>query len=61
MSGRQAEAEAMILGLSTFLRSTLSLDPAADVSLADEIGLQRLYLDIERARGSGRRRERGSA
>ena len=50
MAGRQAEAEAMIIGLSTFLRSTLSLDPAADVSLTDEITLQRRYLDIERVR-----------
>jgi two-component system, LytTR family, sensor kinase len=50
MTGRSDRAEAMLLALSTFFRSTLSLDPSADVSLAEEIALQRLYLDIEKAR-----------
>jgi len=50
MSGRPEEAESMILKLSRFFRSSLSLDPAADVTLAEEIALQRLYLDIERVR-----------
>ena len=50
MGGRPQEAEAMILKLSTFFRSSLSLDPSADVTLAEEIALQRLYLDIERVR-----------
>jgi len=50
MSGRADRAEEMLLALSTFFRSTLSLDPSADVSLAQEIELQRLYLDIERVR-----------
>ncbi|HEU5286015.1 MAG TPA: histidine kinase, partial [Sphingomicrobium sp.] len=50
MSGRPQEAEEMILKLSTFFRSSLSLDPSADVTLAEEIALQRLYLDIERVR-----------
>ena len=50
MSGRPEEAEEMILKLSTFFRSSLSLDPFADVTLAEEIALQRLYLDIERVR-----------
>ena len=50
MSGRPQEAEEMILKLSTFFRSSLSLDPFADVTLAEEIALQRLYLDIERVR-----------
>ena len=50
MTGRADRAEAMLLALSTFFRSSLSLDPTADVSLAEEIGLQRLYLDIEKAR-----------
>ena len=40
----------MILKLSTFFRSSLSLDPSADVTLAEEIALQSLYLDIERVR-----------
>ncbi len=50
MSGRPQEAESMILKLSTFFRSSLSLDPSADVTLAEEIALQSLYLDIERVR-----------
>jgi hypothetical protein len=50
MSGRPDEAEEMILKLSTFFRSSLSLDPTADVSLAEEIELQRLYLDVEQVR-----------
>ena len=50
MTGRADRAEAMLLALSTFFRSSLSLDPTADVSLAEEIDLQRLYLDIEKAR-----------
>jgi signal transduction histidine kinase len=50
MTGRPEEAESMILKLSTFFRSSLSLDPTADVSLAEEIELQRLYLEIERVR-----------
>jgi two-component system LytT family sensor kinase len=50
MSSRPNEAEEMILKLSTFFRSSLSLDPTDDVSLAEEIALQRLYLDIEMVR-----------
>ena len=50
MTGRPDEAEEMILKLSNFFRSSLSLDATADVSLAEEIALQRLYLDIEKVR-----------
>ena len=50
MAGRPEEAENMILKLSTFFRSSLSLDPSADVTLAEEIELQRLYLEIEKVR-----------
>jgi hypothetical protein len=50
LSSRPQEAEEMILKLSTFFRSSLSLDPSADVTLAEEIALQSLYLDIERVR-----------
>lgn len=50
MSGRPDEAESMILKLSTFFRTGLSLDPSADVTLDEEIALQRLYLDIEKVR-----------
>jgi LytS/YehU family sensor histidine kinase len=50
LAGRNADAEAMIINLATFFRSSLSGDPAADVALADEIGLQTLYLGIEAVR-----------
>jgi len=40
----------MVLKLSTFFRSSLTLDATADISLAEEIALQRLYLDIEKVR-----------
>jgi len=50
MTGRSDRAETMLLALSTFFRTSLSFDPGADVSLAEEIDLQRLYLDIEMAR-----------
>ena len=50
IAGRADEAEAMVLKLSTFFRSSLTLDATADISLAEEIALQRLYLDIEKVR-----------
>ena len=50
MTGRTDRAETMLLALSTFFRTSLSLDPSADVPLSEEIELQRLYLDIEMAR-----------
>jgi len=50
MRGSKAEAEAMIMNLSAFLRSSLEIDPEQFVSLEEEIALQRLYLDIEQAR-----------
>ena len=56
MTKRSEEAEKMILSLSNFFRSTLTIDPAADVSLAEEIRFQMLYLDIEKARFPNRLR-----
>jgi two-component system LytT family sensor kinase len=50
LSQRTDTAERMIMNLSTFFRTTLSADPTADVSLEEEIKLQRLYLDIEQIR-----------
>ena len=50
MSGRSDKAEEMLMALSTFFRTSLSIDPSADVSLAEEIALQRMYLDIEKVR-----------
>ncbi|MBA3668023.1 MAG: histidine kinase [Sphingomonas sp.] len=50
MSGRTDRAEEMLMALSTFFRTSLSVDPSADVTLSEEIGLQRLYLEIEKVR-----------
>ena len=47
-------AERMVLSLSAFLRSTLALDPMQDIALAEELDIQRRYLDIERERFSDR-------
>ncbi|HLY55377.1 MAG TPA: histidine kinase [Stellaceae bacterium] len=50
LSHRTDEAERMLMNLSTFFRTSLTSDPTEDVPLADEIRLQRLYLDIEKTR-----------
>ena len=50
IGGRADEAESMVLKLSTFFRQSLTLDATADISLEEEIALQRLYLDIEKVR-----------
>jgi LytS/YehU family sensor histidine kinase len=50
LSRKTDVAEQMLMNLSTFFRATLSADPTADVPLAEEIKLQRLYLDIEQIR-----------
>lgn len=50
MTRRPEEAERMIVNLSTFFRSSLTIDPTEDVTLAEEIAFQRLYLDIEQVR-----------
>jgi two-component system, LytTR family, sensor kinase len=50
LTQRNDTAERMIMNLSTFFRSTLAADPTADVTLEEEIKLQRLYLDIEQIR-----------
>lgn len=50
LSQKTDVAERMIMNLSTFFRTTLSADPTADISLEEEIKLQRLYLDIEQIR-----------
>jgi len=47
---RNDEAERMIMNLATFFRTSLTGDPTEDVSLAEEIRTQRLYLDIEQNR-----------
>lgn len=50
MKNRRDEAEAMILSLSNFYRTSLMGDPLDDVPLSDEVRLQELYLDIEAVR-----------
>ncbi len=50
LSQKTDVAERMLMNLSNFFRATLSADPTADVSLEEEIKLQRLYLDIEQIR-----------
>ena len=50
MTGRRADAEAMIQTLSHFYRTSLADDPTADVQLSEEVRLQQLYLDIEAVR-----------
>jgi two-component system LytT family sensor kinase len=44
------EAEAMVVSLSDFLRSTLRMDSGREITLDEEIKLQSLYLDIEKIR-----------
>jgi len=50
LRNRPDEAEAMIMNLSTFYRTSLAGDPLDDVRLEEEVQLQRLYLDIEAVR-----------
>jgi two-component sensor histidine kinase len=50
MARREEEAETMIVNLSTFFRSSLAIDPTDDITLAEEIQFQQLYLDIEKVR-----------
>jgi signal transduction histidine kinase len=50
LTGKTAEAERMIQLISRFYRRSLADDPTSDVTLAEEIALQKLYLDIEGVR-----------
>jgi two-component system, LytTR family, sensor kinase len=43
-------AEEMVVQLSDFFRRSLAVNPMEDVTLAQEVDLQRLYLEIERTR-----------
>jgi hypothetical protein len=45
-----ARAEEMVVQLSDFFRRSLAVNPLEDVTLAQEVDLQRLYLEIERTR-----------
>ena len=50
MTGKGQQAEKMIQSLSSFYRRSLAEDPTGDVSLEQEVALQRAYLEIEAAR-----------
>ncbi len=50
LTNKPQAAERMIQMISTFYRRSLADDTTADVPLADEIHLQKLYLDIEAVR-----------
>lgn len=52
--GMPNEAKRMVVVLSEFLRTTLTLDPLSDVRLDQELALQQDYLAIERERFSDR-------
>ena len=52
--GAREEARDMVLSLSAYMRTTLSLDPFQDLPLNEEIALQSGYLAIERHRFSDR-------
>ncbi|GAA0295918.1 hypothetical protein GCM10009087_02080 [Sphingomonas oligophenolica] len=56
MERRNDDAESMLLNLSAFVRTTFATDPSALIPLSEEVGLQRLYLEIEEARFSERMR-----
>ena len=45
-----AKAEDMVVQLSDFFRRSLAVNPMEDVTLSEEVELQRLYLEIERTR-----------
>lgn len=49
-SQRNADAETVVENLSEFLRSTLKLGPGKEISLAQELGLQAHYLEVEKIR-----------
>ncbi len=50
ITGKNEAAETMIQSLASFYRRGLSEDPTGDHPLAEEIELQRVYLDIEAVR-----------
>lgn len=54
MTGKQDDADRMVMNLSTFFRTSLTGDPTEDVALSEEIDLQKLYLSIEEVRFPGR-------
>jgi hypothetical protein len=51
-----AKAEEMVVQLSEFFRRSLLVNPMEDLTLSEEVELQRLYLEIERTRFPDRMR-----
>jgi two-component system LytT family sensor kinase len=49
-SGSPAEADVMLNRISDFFRTTLEANPHEDISLAEEMALQKIYLEIEQTR-----------
>jgi len=47
---RTEEADRMVAKLGHFFRMTLAIDPTQDISLAEELTLQRAYLEIQQLR-----------
>ncbi len=58
MTGKAGPAEKMIQTLSAFYRRSLSAEPSADHTLAEELALQQDYLEIEAVRFPERLRTR---
>jgi two-component system, LytTR family, sensor kinase len=50
VADRKNDAEAMLSKLASFFRASIAVDPRDDVPLREEIGLQRLFLEIEQVR-----------
>ena len=47
---RTGDADRMVAKLGNFFRMTLAIDPTQDISLAEEMKLQRAYLEIQQLR-----------
>jgi two-component system, LytTR family, sensor kinase len=50
VADRKNDAEEMLSKLAAFFRASIAVDPRDDVPLREEIGLQRLFLEIEQVR-----------
>jgi LytS/YehU family sensor histidine kinase len=50
LESQPQEAERMLVNLADFLRRTMAMDAGKSVSLAEEVALQELYLEIEKVR-----------
>ena len=50
LDGEAGKAEEMVMSLANFYRQSLQLDPLQMLPLAEELGLQRLYLEVEKVR-----------